>query len=898
MIEGRIWLVTRLLAAGLLIGGLVARADEVPLKPAANGYVAIPREALGKEYLLVASLIPQSAAPTSTGLASRVVTFELYADGVDMYEATAGSVVTTDLPARRLLATFPIVSQDEKAIIIDFNSGMNRVIAETWIYDGRDQWNPESLSQALEIPRSRVFSVEESEGRLTIRQAAQVRNRQDNANLEARYEIRYFIEPYRPCDMPIKENYDRDVRYVRFFSAHPQVELTTGRTSARIARFDIREPIVFCYSANTPEEYVQAVKDGILYWNRAFGKEVIRVEKAPEGVTAPHPQYNVVQWVPWDRAGFAYADILIDPRTGRSIRGQAYITSVFAFSGKQRARALLRTLHEQMDQPKKSQPSGESPSGLLGIPFLQPVCSCQWDAYAFARDMTVSLEAALADPQVTDAKILEASQDYVRNVVAHEVGHVLGLRHNFAGSLAATLTPAELDEWFKAYLTQESPPDTKGKWTTNSVMEYSIFQAAVFNGYKIRTTDEVFPHDKAAIQWGYFDSNEVKEQKMLFATDEAAARYGDVRTFDYGTDPVTANLAAIERELRTLPNTLIETFIAAKAPEDPRDAIPVAEVNLSFNRRLRTLGERYTDMLAWFSADTRSLRMERDFPYVGPLNEEEVRKVRWERLNEEIKKLGGIDRTVFAFIPVNLTLDLKNPPQGVPALEKFDANKMANRVAELLDSPAYSTFVGADGKTHSFTDEEKAIIKERAKLFFREMEKELLKAACRALASAKRDLGVQVQGTPSDDDIVAQLEKQIINLARTIILTKDETKTRQGKLNKSTVLVPEFRYDEETRLAAAQMLSDTAGSYRSWSRDERGAIHTALRNELDAALNLSNLKSFNEANLSRPLRDWYLEQQRILQLLPPAAPSSSSSQTTGGGTSHDASSEAQEPSGG
>ncbi len=860
-------------AALLCVLGVVAKADQPVLKAASNGCVAIPREALGKEFLLAASLIPQSAAPTSTGLASRVVTFELFADGVDMYEATSGSVVTTDLPARRLLATFPIVSQDESSIVIDFNAGMNRVISENWIYEGGGPWNPERLSDFLEIPRSRVFSVEESAGRLTIRQAAQVRDRQSNTNREARFEIRYFLEPYQPCDMPIKENYERDVRYVRFFSAHPQLEPTTGRTSSRIARFDIREPIVFCYSANTPQEYVQAVIDGILYWNRAFGKQVLRVEKAPEGVTAPSPQHNIVQWVPWDRAGFAYADILVDPRTGRSIRGQAYITSVFAISGKQRARALLRSLRETMEQAKNSISPRAEPTNLLGISFLQPTCSCQWDAYAFARDMTVVLESVLAEPDLTDAKILEASQDYVRNVVAHEVGHVLGLRHNFAGSLAASLTPVELDEWFKAYLTQESPPDAKGKWTTNSVMEYSVFQAAVFNGYKIRTTDEVLPHDKAAIQWGYFDSNEAKEQKMLFGTDDAVVRYRDVRTFDYGADPLTADLAVIERELRTFPNTVIETFIAAKAPEDPRDAVPLAEVNLAFNRRLETLARSYGSLLSWFAADTRSLRMERDFSFVGPLNEDQVRQVRWEKLNEEIKKLGGVDRTIFAFIPVNLTLDLKSQPQGVPILERFDANKLANRVAELLDSPAYATFVGADGKTYSFTDEEKAIIKDRAKLFFREFEKQLLKVVCQELGRAKRDLGVKTQGTPADDDIVAQLEKQIINLARMIILAKDENKTIQGKLNKSTVLVPQFRYDQETRMAAAQMLSDTVGSFRSWSRDERGTIHTALRSELDAALNLSNLRSFSEGNLSRPLRDWYLEQQQILQLLPPVAPS-------------------------
>lgn len=866
----------------------VAWGDDIRLRSAGNNYVAIPRSALGKEFLLSASLIPQSGAPTSTGLASRIVVFELYADGVDMYEATEGQVVTRDLPARRLLATFPIVSQDDQTIVIDFNRGMNRVIGEAWAYVPEPRWNPERLSKFFEIPRSRVFAVEESEDRLTICQAAQVRDRQSDVNIEARYEVRYFIEPYRPCDIPIKENFDRDVRYVRFFETHPQIEYTTGRTSSRIARFDISQPVTFYYSANTPSEYVEAVRDGILYWNRAFGKEVIRVEKAPEGVTAPSATHNIVQWVPWDRAGAAYADILVDPRTGRSTRGQAYITSVFAFGSKQRVRALLRTLRANIKEDKKDAGQYHEPSPLLGIPFLQPICSCQCDMDAFSWDMTRNFELVLSEPEVTDARLLLASQDYVRNVVAHEVGHVLGLRHNFAGSLESTLSPAELDKWFEEYLTGEQPPDTKGKLTTSSVMEYSIFQAAVFNGCKIRTTDEVLPHDKAAIQWGYFDSDEVKKNKMLFGTDESVNDYGDVRQFDYGKDPFLASLSKLEQDFRALPNALIEVFISAKAPEDPRDAVPLAEVNLSrfLDMRMRRFGENYADVLRWFSASTRSLRMERDFPFVGPLNQEETWKVRWQQLNDEIKKAGGVDRAVFAFVPVNLTLDLKTAPQGVAPLEKFDPTKLADRVAELLNSPAYQTFVGADGKTYSFSDEEKAIIKDRAKLFFQKMEKELLKRVCQELGRAGRDLGVRATGRPSDDDVVAQLEKQIINLARTIILAKDEGKTREGKLNRATVLVPEFRYDIDTRMAAAQMLADAVGSYRSWSRDERGSIHTALRNELDAALNLNNLKTFSEGNLSRPLRDWYLEQQRLLQLLPPVAPSSSG-QPSGGSTTGD-----------
>ena len=64
--------------------------------------LAIPRAGFGKDYLFTASLIPQARAATSTGLAAKIVRFELYPDGVDMYESTKGLVVTEDLPARRL----------------------------------------------------------------------------------------------------------------------------------------------------------------------------------------------------------------------------------------------------------------------------------------------------------------------------------------------------------------------------------------------------------------------------------------------------------------------------------------------------------------------------------------------------------------------------------------------------------------------------------------------------------------------------------------------------------------------------------------------------------------------------------------------------------------------------
>jgi hypothetical protein len=59
-----------------------------PLEVADPFLLAIPKTAFGKDYLFSASLIPQGPSPTSHGLAGKVVRFEFFPDGVDLYEST------------------------------------------------------------------------------------------------------------------------------------------------------------------------------------------------------------------------------------------------------------------------------------------------------------------------------------------------------------------------------------------------------------------------------------------------------------------------------------------------------------------------------------------------------------------------------------------------------------------------------------------------------------------------------------------------------------------------------------------------------------------------------------------------------------------------------------------
>ncbi|MEI6391385.1 MAG: hypothetical protein WCT12_09780 [Verrucomicrobiota bacterium] len=233
-------------------------ADLAPELQVAEGLLlAIPKSAFGKDYLFSASLIPQAPAATSSGLAGRIVRFELFPDGVDMYESTKGFEVTEDLPARRLLANFAIVRQDAKLVVVDFNQGMRRVFTMGWTEGGAVPISEHD--RVLEVPQGRVFEMRSDSGRLIIRQSVQARNRQTDQNLEQRYEVRYFISPYQPGAAEGKEPSGSDLRYTRFFETAGQIETGTGRVSSRIARFDIRQPIVFHYSANTPAELAKLV---------------------------------------------------------------------------------------------------------------------------------------------------------------------------------------------------------------------------------------------------------------------------------------------------------------------------------------------------------------------------------------------------------------------------------------------------------------------------------------------------------------------------------------------------------------------------------------------------------------------------------------------------------------
>ena len=154
------------------------------------------------------------------------------------------------------------------------------------------------------------------------------------------------------------------------------------RTNPSDPRSPIKEPIVYYIDRGIPEPLRTATLEGARFWVDAFDQAGLRggfrVELLPEDADPMDVRYNVVQWVNRNERGWSIGGALADPRTGEILKGMARMDS-------HRARTDYNLY-----------------AGLLGA------------------------AAASADTAFVLAR--------VRQVTAHEIGHTLGLAHNYIAS--------------------------------------------------------------------------------------------------------------------------------------------------------------------------------------------------------------------------------------------------------------------------------------------------------------------------------------------------------------------------------------------------------------------------------------------------------------------------------
>ena len=200
---------------------------------------------------------------------------------------------------------------------------------------------------------------------------------------------------------PIDE--DRTVR----LAARHRLE----RTDPGAERSPAVEPIVYYVDPGTPEPVRSALIEGAAWWNQAFEAagfvDAFQVEVLPEGIDPQDMRYNMIHWTHRRTRGYSYGNTVIDPRTGEIIRGVVNLGSL---------RLRQDYLHGQGMVP----------------PFPTGISQQQQDPELgeFADAPTYDYLAQVAP----NSDAVEMALARVRQLSAHEVGHTIGLPHNYMSS--------------------------------------------------------------------------------------------------------------------------------------------------------------------------------------------------------------------------------------------------------------------------------------------------------------------------------------------------------------------------------------------------------------------------------------------------------------------------------
>lgn len=278
-----------------------------------------------------------------------------------------------------------------------------------------------------------------------------------------------FMDYASPIDEPMT---------VRFINRH---RLEKKNPNAEMS--EAVEPIIYYLDNGTPEPVRSALLEGGRWWNQAFEaagyKDAFQVKVLPDDAHPLDIRYNVINWVHRSTRGWSYGGSVVDPRTGEIIKGNVLLGSLRVRQDYMIATGLLAPFAEEADE---------------------------------------------------DPRMLEMALARIRQLSAHEIGHTLGIYHNFAASVNDRA----------------------------SVMDYPHPKVDIKNG-KLDLSDayddKIGDWDKVTIEFGYQDFpegtneaealNEILEnahaEGLKYISDSDARPQGGAHPYahlwEYGNDP-------------------------------------------------------------------------------------------------------------------------------------------------------------------------------------------------------------------------------------------------------------------------------------------------------------------------------------------------------------------------
>ncbi|HET6528830.1 MAG TPA: zinc-dependent metalloprotease [Balneolaceae bacterium] len=285
-----------------------------------------------------------------------------------------------------------------------------------------------------------------------------------------------------------------------------------------------KEPITYYIGRTVPVEYRDAMMAGVEAWSEAFEaagfKNAVQAKLLPEGVMAEDIRYATLRWNTSDQPGYgAIGPSVVDPRTGEILDADILFEASMLLNDKETFKEIVkpRTAIDEIFNVSQKE---------LAMMGRGAEMKSFYTAINAQFDLAKSLLVANGE---IDSE--EVPEEYVNQVMKwvtmHEVGHTLGLRHNFRSSIDTPLDKLYNKDW------------AKKNGVFSSVMEYPTVninpESKSKDGYYYNPG--IGSYDKWAISFGYTPSDDEAKQIARLAAKDGHA---------YGTDEDARGSGAID----------------------------------------------------------------------------------------------------------------------------------------------------------------------------------------------------------------------------------------------------------------------------------------------------------------------------------------------------------------
>ena len=196
------------------------------------------------------------------------------------------------------------------------------------------------------------------------------------------------------------------------------------------------KPITYYVDRSVPVEYRKYVKEGIEAWNKAFDaagfKNAIVALDAPDDSTwsAEDARYSTVRWTAAHQMGYAIGPSQTDPRTGEILNADVLISSTFVTGWNSEFNQMVgpNGLLTQFDEANNI-------ANTMAASEYEKMCVAEIGK-SHELGLQFAAMVALGTIDGKDGMPEEYLGNAIRDLIMHEVGHTIGMRHNFKGSSA------------------------------------------------------------------------------------------------------------------------------------------------------------------------------------------------------------------------------------------------------------------------------------------------------------------------------------------------------------------------------------------------------------------------------------------------------------------------------